>query len=328
MEDLTFFSQNKCKKLMTPRKGETKFGEGLSFISSLKDLENADAQYVILGIPEDVGIRGNFGKPGASTTWDSFLSAFLNIQANQYNNPEDCVVLGHIDCNNAMREAARIMEEEQDPEKLGAVAERIDKVVSRWISKIVAMGKTPVIIGGGHNNSYGNIKGTSRGLHKPINILNIDAHTDLRRTDYRHSGNGFSFAKEEGFMANYAMFGIHKNYTPQYIFDKYGNEDSISLTLFEELLPLSTHEKLNAFKKHCRFLDHSFGLEIDCDAIAQFSSSAMTPIGFSLCDIHNFIGIAKKHRPHYMHLCEAAAKGNAQIGKALSYLVAHFIRKD
>jgi hypothetical protein len=32
----------------------------------------------------------------------------------------------------------------------------------------------PIIIGGGHNNAYGNIKGTALGFGKPINAVNFD----------------------------------------------------------------------------------------------------------------------------------------------------------
>ena len=35
------------------------------------------------------------------------------------------------------------------------------------VNQIVRAGKIPVIIGGGHNNAYGNIKGSALALGKP-----------------------------------------------------------------------------------------------------------------------------------------------------------------
>lgn len=329
MKNFIFFDDNTRQKFCKPRQGETKFGESLSLISNFDDLGNHQANYVIFGIPEDIGIRGNFGKAGASTTWDSFLRAFLNIQVNRFNAPENCMVLGEVDCGKFMKEAEKIMLNEKKPqEKLGKIVSKLDDIVSKIVEKIVAAGKTPIIIGGGHNNAYGNIKGTSKAMGKPINILNIDAHTDLRKTDYRHSGNGFSFVKKDGLMNRYAMFGIHKNYTPDYIFQELDTDKDFTYVLFNDLLYETPLNKLTQLKRTTDFLFNHFGMEIDCDAIQNFSSSAETPSGFSVNDIRDFIKLAKRENVLYLHICEAAAKDNPQIGKALSYFVSDFMSVD
>lgn len=328
MENFIFFDEKTKAKYLNPRKGETKFGEKLSAVNALAALENSPAQYVILGVPEDIGIRANYGIAGASTTWDSFLAAFLNIQSNEHNHPENCLILGQLDCSDWMDKAQKRSEENgQYPKNLGPLVEQIDTELSALVQAIVQAGKTPIIIGGGHNNAYPNIKGTSKALQRPIAVLNIDAHTDLRRMDYRHSGNGFSYARAEGYLKEYTLFGIHKNYTPQYIFDHYAEDSDTKIVLYEDLLHLPTHQLLAEFEIATNFPTGQFGLEIDCDVIENFSSSAMTPSGFALAEIRNFIRVAKKSDLHYLHLAEASAKGNAQIGKALSYLVSDFIRK-
>ena len=80
-------------------------------------------------------------------------------------------------------------------------ASRIAPDLSPLISKLVEIvpsGKIPIIIGGGHNNAYGNIKGLALAKGKPVNAINFDAHSDFRIMEGRHSGNGFSYAFEEG----------------------------------------------------------------------------------------------------------------------------------
>ena len=67
---------------------------------------------------------------------------------------------------------------------------------------IIKAKKIPIIVGGGHNNAYGIIKGSALALNKKINVLNIDAHADFRPLEGRHSGNGFSYAFHEGFIKN------------------------------------------------------------------------------------------------------------------------------
>jgi hypothetical protein len=32
-------------------------------------LKTCEAKYVLLGIPEDIGIRANYGRPGSSSAW-------------------------------------------------------------------------------------------------------------------------------------------------------------------------------------------------------------------------------------------------------------------
>ena len=190
MENFKLYSEENVAQLISFRQGETKFGQEIQFVSSWKTLKNSSAKFVIFGIPEDIGIRANYGKPGAASAWKSFLSSFLNIQKNRFNIPEHCVLLGELDCKNLMKLAAQIpVEDASYHQKLGKFVSEIDEILSKIVSRIISEGKVPIIIGGGYNNAFGNIKGTSAALKKPINVLNIDAHTDLRTTEFRHSGN-------------------------------------------------------------------------------------------------------------------------------------------
>jgi formiminoglutamase len=45
-----------------------------------------------------------------------------------------------------------------------------------------------------------------------VNAINFDAHSTFI-LEGRHSGNGFSYAYEEGFLKNILFFGLHENYT-------------------------------------------------------------------------------------------------------------------
>ncbi|MGO3706928.1 MAG: formimidoylglutamase [Mesonia hippocampi] len=324
MTNLCLYSPTDLAKYVTPRAGETKLGEEIITLTDLNDLENHPAEYVIFGIPEDIGVRANYGKEGARSTWNDFLSSFLNIQKNKFNNPENCILLGHINTDAFIADAAKI----QEPEKLGSIVDAIDDVVTEVVTKIVRANKIPIAIGGGHNNAYGIIKGTSLGLERSINVLNIDAHTDLRAINYRHSGNGFSFAKDRKYLAKYAVFGLHKNYTPTYIFDAMDTDNHIEYVLFEDMLHLSHLEKLVKYKKTSDFLDDYYGLEIDCDAIENFNSSAITPSGFSVTNIRGFLNVARKQDVVYLHICEAITSQNPSIAKSLSYFVSDFIRRN
>jgi formiminoglutamase len=330
MEGLKIYNYKSVEKLISVRDGETRFGEKIVFIENLEDIAKADAKFVLLGIPEDIGITANYGKPGASKAWEACLNSLLNIQKNEFTASENIILLGEIDCKAAMEKAANI--DETDPNyypKLGDLVAGIDAKVSVLVEKIVLAGKTPIIIGGGHNNAYGNIKGTSKAIKKPLNILNIDAHTDLRKLEHRHSGNAFSFAQRDGFLGKYAIFGLHKNYTPQYIFDEIKSASNIKFHLFEDLI-LQTHQgKMAAFNSQLEFVNkQAFGLELDCDAIINFSSSAQSPSGFAFNMVRNFLQLtAEEKNCKYLHICEAAPNDqtSVQVGKALAYFITDFM---
>lgn len=96
--------------------------------------------------------------------------------------------------------------------------------------------KNQLLLEDGHNNAYGIIKGCALALNKSMNVINFDAHTDLRKLEGRHSGNGFSYAYEEGFLKKYYVFGLHENYTPKTIFKNMKAQPEIfQYATFEEL---------------------------------------------------------------------------------------------
>lgn len=329
MIHLNHFTPQDLQHYIQQRAGETKFGEQIHLISSLNELKNNDATYALLGIPEDIGVRANHGKPGTAKTWEVFLSTFLNIQANQFNNPKDMVLLGEIDCKNWMQKANSLPKSDKSYfKKLGEIVSQIDEAVAEVIEAVVLAGKIPIVIGGGHNNAYGIIKGCSKALKTPINVANLDAHTDLRPMDFRHSGNGFSYAIAENYLERYSVFGVHKNYTSQAIFEQMDANNKIKYHLFEDCLHLTSLDKLVKMKASLDFLKGQFGMELDCDVIHNINASAVTPSGFSLNVMRSFMKLIRKHKIHYLHICEAVPNEYTLIGKTISYLVSDFIRKE
>lgn len=326
MAALKIYNPRSIQKLLSLRAGETKLGEKISFISTLEDLKDSPSQFVIFGIPEDIGIRANHGTPGASKAWEACLPALLNVQENHFLDASNLLLMGEIDCSEEMKKAENL--EVSDPNyypKMGELVEKIDESVSSTVKAIVAAGKIPIVIGGGHNNAYGNIKGASEALKKQINVLNIDAHTDLRQLEHRHSGNGFSYARKNGFLLKYCVFGLHENYTPQTIFDEMDASEDIKYHVLDNFL---IDHKPRVFQESVEFVNsEKFGLEVDCDALANFPSSAVSPSGFSLNEVREFIKIAAKNENCiYLHLCEAIPTKNFPTGKALSYFITDFIK--
>ena len=338
MDKLVLMSKSRIEELVVTRSGETKFGEQIIVLPSITniydDLLNSDVKYVLIGLPEDVGVFANNGISGTYKAWDATIKILLNTQNSNLNRAEQFCVLGYLDFTQEQKQLSKWDQNNaKHVKKARTLVSEIDKEVSDLIYKIVKAGKIPIIIGGGHNNAYGNIKGTSLALNKKINVINFDAHTDFRALEGRHSGNGFSYAYAEGFLNRYFIFGIHKNYTAQSIIDETLNaENSIKYNTFEAI----EIEKTLKFKAEMKYAlkyvsKDAFGIEIDCDAIANVPSSAQTPSGFSVNQARHFVHfMGSNTNAQYLHICEAAPtkKTATQVGKLITYIITDFIRAN
>ena len=162
MEKITLLSQNELAKTTNHTSGEIKFGEKILTVpkdtDSIEFITSCEAKFVLFGIPEDIGIRANLGRPGAASAYDSALKNLVNIQHNKFCKGSNLLVLGHLDCSEEMNAAKDLDPKNKEQRKeLFDLVEKIDIEVSHIVHQIVRTGKIPIIIGGGHNNAYGNI---------------------------------------------------------------------------------------------------------------------------------------------------------------------------
>jgi formiminoglutamase len=222
----------------------------------------------------------------------------------------------------------------EDRKKLFNLVENIDKDVSYIINTIIKANKIPIIVGGGHNNAYGNIKGLALGKGMPVNAINFDAHTDFRIMEGRHSGNGFTYAFEEGFLKKYFIFGLHENFVSKSVFDTLKSiEDRVKYVTYEEIAVRKTKSFTSEILNALKFIASSpFGLELDLDALPNIHSSAMTLSGFSIEKARHFIHMfGKEEQASYFHICEGApdldlSNNNHLTGKLIATLILDFIK--
>jgi formiminoglutamase len=310
MDNLKIYSQSDIDHLIILRDGETKLGEKVAVLSSWNELESASAKFILLGIPEDIGVRANAGIAGAASTWKPSLMAFLNIQNNRFLNGAEVLVLGHFEINEP---------EDSSVKGLRNKVAEIDNLVYPVIEKIVAAGKIPIVIGGGHNNAYPMIKGTSLAHKSPIDVLNVDAHADLRELEGRHSGNGFSYALKENYLNSYFMYGLHQNYNNEAILNQIESNPKLKAVFFDDILTGADFNEL------INKIGETAGLEIDLDCIQNVLSSAETPSGFAVNDIRKLILTSTK-KFSYLHISEGATRMlDGRVSKLTSKLVAYLV---
>lgn len=319
MDRLVFYNRSAIDALTQVRDGETKLGQQFRTIDSLEALGQCPAHFVILGIPEDIGVRANHGMAGTAGFWEATVKALANVQSNVFLGGREMLLLGYFDIAPF---------EDSDFAALSQRVSEIDDMVYPVIEQIVRAGKVPIIVGGGHNNAYPILKGLSRAKEKPMDAVNIDAHADLRATDGRHSGNAFSYAIQDGYLSGYGIFGLHENYNNATVLSQIEKSDRISCLYFDELI--KTKDRTSIWSDFIKPFDYQMGLEIDMDAIANSLSSASTPTGFTLNDVRKMLLCAKK-KVAYLHIAEGAVelsdgRKDPSGAKAAAYLVTDFVK--
>ena len=319
MEGFKLYSHTELLAITNIRDGEVKIGQKMQTVNSLEEIDRSNAQFVVLGIPEDYGVRANHGIAGTAGAWEAFLKTLVNVQSNAFLTGHELLLLGHFEFETP---------QEDSLEAYSAKVAAIDDLVYPVIRRIIETGKVPIIIGGGHNNAYPIIKGFSLARGKAVDVINIDAHADLRSTGFRHSGNAFSYAIKDGYLDNYGIFGLQENYNNAEVIRKIESSDNISCIYFDELVKTSDHTAVwSDFNKP---FDFRMGLEIDLDAIENMLSSAATPSGFTLNDVRRMVLNTKK-KLSYLHLAEGAValsdgRTDQSTAKALVYLATDFIK--
>jgi formiminoglutamase len=345
MKHFKFYSKEDILSLTKTRRFETRLGERFQYLKAGMEwpegLQQSSAKYVLLGIPEDIGVKANHGIGGTDTAWLPFLSSFLNLKSNDFLSGENILLLGHFDFgdikflieNNAFGPDEKI-------DAYRHAMQLIDEEVENIIKIIASSKKIPIVIGGGHNNSYPIIKGVAKGLYKAdvlplaqINCINLDAHSDYAVSEGRHSGNGFRYAEEDGFLGKYCIVGLHENYISQNILMDIHNNPFLDYISYEEIFIHERKNFIQAIAHATGFTeDTATGIELDLDCVENVLSSASTPAGISALQARQYINfVATDAKVAYLHICEGACqladgRKDDSTGKLISYLVSDFVK--
>lgn len=345
MKHLKVYDKETLLSYTRIRRFETKLGEKIETLADAANLEKSlaesSAPFVLFGIPEDIGVKANYGIGGADTAWVPFLKSFLNIQSNDFLEGSNILLLGHFDfseLDNLIENTSETIEEKVMAYR--HAVHHIDEEVENLVKLITQHKKIPIVIGGGHNNAYGCIKGAAKGLFKAgltplatINAINLDAHADFRPPEGRHSGNGFRYADEDGYLEKYFVIGLHENYIQQNVWMDIINDPFTDIITYEDIFMLEKRNFIESIAHATDFTSNTYcGLELDLDSIAGVLSSAASPVGISALHARQYIHYAASDiKVAYLHICEGATElenGNkdAGTGKLISYLVSDFIK--
>ncbi|MBI1752539.1 MAG: formimidoylglutamase [Acidobacteria bacterium] len=147
----------------------------------IRDLETEEelqpGDVVLLGLCNEQGVVANGGRPGAAQGPKAFRKAFFRL---------DAACLGPL----------RFWDAGDVP--ADAPYQAFLDAASTTVSACVRRGALPIVVGGGHDCSYGNYLGLCDALGEAPAVIAVDAHLDMRPTHEPSSGNPFFRMLEHG----------------------------------------------------------------------------------------------------------------------------------
>ena len=195
----------------SPDSKDRKMGEVVSGEASDYD----DAEIIIIGCPQDEGVRRNNGRVGAAAAPDKIRQVLYQLTSPAELTTGRVVDLGNI--------------------KIADTLEETHEIHSKVVAKILAANKRLIVLGGGNDISYPDCLGLSK-VHKNILAINIDSHFDVRENEVRNSGTPYRQLLEENIIQPENFFELAiQPFANSDIYWKYLKSKKVSIYTLEQL---------------------------------------------------------------------------------------------
>lgn len=225
-----------------------------------------DADLVIVGCPQDEGVRRNQGREGAAAAPDAVREQFYRLTT--YNVKRRIFDLGDIPVDGSLEDAH---------DRLTAV-----------VSQILRDGKRAIVLGGGNDISYADGCAMADVFGTELWIgVSIDSHLDVRLADERNSGTQYRQLLEGGkLLPEYFYEVAYQSHfcSPiyyRYIRDLGVNRISLELLRSREEADIELKEGIRQkFIGHSSSMNTFFGFDMDAVRSADApGTSAPSPLG-------------------------------------------------
>lgn len=249
-----FFTRNDPND---PRLGETVSSNPAGYTA---------ADIVILGCPQDEGVRRNNGRVGAADAPSAIREQFYRLTP--FNIRKRIFDIGDVN--------------------IGGSLEDTHETHCAVVKQILLDGKQLIVLGGGNDISYPDGRAMSEvfGREKWIGI-NVDSHLDVRVAEQRNSGTPYRQLLEEGFLLpNYFYEVAYQTHFASPVYYKYlrdlgVNRISLEVLRSREAADLELKENIrHRFIGQSASLNTFFGFDIDAVRASDApGSSAPSPLG-------------------------------------------------
>ncbi|HMQ05471.1 MAG TPA: formimidoylglutamase [Pyrinomonadaceae bacterium] len=224
------------------------------------------AEVVILGCPQDEGVRRNNGRPGAALAPTAIREQFYKLTT--FNIRKQIFDAGDV--------------------RIGGTLEEVHDRHFEIVRQILADGKRLIVLGGGNDISYpdgraiADVYGTENWI-----AVNVDAQLDVRLAEQRNSGTPYRQLLDEGLLrpSYFYEVGFQSHFCSpvyyEYLRSLGVNRISLELLRSRTEADLELKEQIRLkFIGHSSSLNTFFGFDMDAVRSADApGTSAPSPLG-------------------------------------------------
>lgn len=236
----------------------------------------AHADLVILGCPQDVGVRRNQGKPGARKAPDEIRRALYTFPVPEQ---ERMICTRIFDLGNL---------------KLADSLEQIHEDLYNVAFSLLTRNKRVIILGGGNDISYPDCKALSDQNGELI-AINIDSHYDVREDDPPNSGTPYRQLLEGKHLKPGNFYEIaNKDIANSPVYKKYLEDKGAHVYSLDSLRELGIEYVFDKILQNSKFESIFWGFDLDAvRSVDAPGVSASYPVGLTaeeICKIAEFAG--------------------------------------
>lgn len=249
--------------------GDKKLGDIVTYLE--KDYKRC--KYVLLGCPQDEGVKRNHGRPGAAEAPNHIRKCFYKFTAPPKVNPGDL-----FDAGNTV---------------LGENLEETHNNQSKIVSQIIRDGKKLIVLGGGNDISYPDCAGLAV-VHKKLLAFNIDSHFDVRKNKIRNSGTPYRQLLEEKKIEAKNFFELaNQPFVNSALYKTYLEKKKVKTVTLEQFRQKGIAQTLRAILKSNKSKSIFWGIDMDSVRSSDAPGvSASYPTGLTAEELLSISAIA------------------------------------
>ena len=253
-----------------PRLGEMVLSAPYDYLS---------ADVVILGCPQDEGVRRNGGRVGAAGAPDEIRRCLYKLTVNGVEH------LRLFDLGNTI---------------IQPTLEETHTLHQQIVRQIIGDGKTLIVLGGGNDISYPDCSGLAQAVGNVL-AFNVDSHFDVRADAVRNSGTPYRQLLEEGFIQSDSFFEIcNQPFANSAIYTQYLDEKGAHIIRLKVVRANGVTQTFEQLIEQAQPTSIFWGLDMDvvtaADAPGVSAPNAGGLTGRELIDIATVAGEYRRSR--------------------------------
>lgn len=246
--------------------------QAITLVDLSEEALNLDNSVVLLGFCCDEGVRRNQGREGAKASPD-YLRKILSSLPVHFNQDIRVVDAGNINTHGYDLESAQ-------------------EALATAVQKIRDANGFPLVIGGGHEVTYGHFKGLYNAT-KTVGVINLDAHLDIRPLADNKGNSGTSFYQlnkelfDVGKRLHYLAIGIEEIANTKGLLH-YAEMQGVEIIYGKQLHPHNLDSVKNQIEQFANKVDDLY-FTIDMDAFAAAFAPGVSAVALNgIIPDHNF----------------------------------------